>query len=80
MGHYTRATQAGLPRHSKATAGEPLEPETGKKAGKIETMFFGIRTDRVRFQNRHFSRPDPLPVHPFGASSAPLFANVVLVR
>jgi hypothetical protein len=41
MGHYTRMTQAGLPRHSKATAGEPHEPETGKKAGKIETTPFG---------------------------------------
>jgi hypothetical protein len=35
MGHYTRVAQTGLPRHSKATAGEPHEPETGKKLEEL---------------------------------------------
>ena len=35
--------------------GEPHEPETGKKAGKIETTPFGNRKNNVRNQNCHFS-------------------------
>ena len=40
--------------------GEPHEPETGKKAGKIETTPFGNRKNNVRNQNCHFSRTDPI--------------------
>src|SRR5580700_5264720 len=40
--------------------GESHEPETGKKAGKIETTPFGNRKNNVRNQNCHFSRTDPI--------------------
>jgi hypothetical protein len=45
MGHYTRVAQTGLPRHSKATAGEPHEPETGKKLEKLKRPL--LETERA---------------------------------
>jgi hypothetical protein len=41
------------------SGGELHDPETGKKAGKIETAPFGNRKGRMRNQYGHFSMPDP---------------------